>query len=200
MLERLKTTGKNTRLGQLDVSWNAGCGGDTNSNVVYRLSNEQGFYKILKSDQALEQKKGGEEKKCNIKVWILASGTNNLHPKRGLREADVESWKVLVQACLRIAPGSKVLACDMFYRKDVEDELVDRGNEMLREVVGEINSEMETSMQDGEKCEGRVTWVEVRHLICRDMLEDHVHLNEEGYEMWDRVLWPHVAETSEMEK
>lgn len=40
MLERFKTTGAATRLGNLESVWNAGCGGDKNENVLYRL--EQG--------------------------------------------------------------------------------------------------------------------------------------------------------------
>lgn len=177
MLERLKTTGKDTKLGKLDVAWNAGCGGDKNENVIYRL--EQGLYSILRT----AQKESNNE--SDIKVWVLASGTNNLHPKRGLREEDAGSWKVLVQACLDIAPGSMVLACDVFHRKDIEDRLVDEGNEMLRKAVEEVDKE------DGKE---RVKWVEARHLISKDMLEDHVHLNEDGYKVWDGVLWPYVAE------
>lgn len=39
----------------------------------------------------------------------------------------------------------------------------------------------------------RVIWVEARHLITKDMLVDHVHLNEEGCRVWDAVLFPYVA-------
>lgn len=190
MLERLKTTGKTTKLAGLDVAWNAGCGGDKNENVVYRLSEPQGLYSILKFAHNDEVKEG-EERKCDIKLWVLASGTNNLHPKRGLRDEDVKSWRVLVQSCLSIAPGSQVVACDVFHRKDIEDRLVDEGNENLRRVVEELNRDLG---------EDKVKWVEARHLISKEMLVDHVHLNEEGYGVWDRVLWPYVAEALGMER
>lgn len=183
MLERLKTTGKSTRIAQLAQSWNAGCGGDKNENIMYRLS--QGLYSTLASEQRKDASK------CDIKLWILASGTNNLHPKRVFRDADVKSWKMLVEACLRIAPRSGVVACDMFYRMDVPDEVVDGSNELLKGVVDHVNRELEET--SGEEAGRRVEWVESRKLISKEMLVDHVHLNEEGYRVWDGALWPYIA-------
>ena len=175
MLERFKTTGAATKLGRLaseGVAWNAGCGGDKHENVLYRL--HEGLYQHLKTAQ--------EDGRCDIKLIILASGTNNLHVKRGLRPADVESYRLLLQACLRIAPKCTVLACDMFYRKDVADRLVDAGNTMLREVVEE------------NVWDGRVRWVKARGMLGKEMLADHVHLNEMGYAVWDEVLGKVVEE------
>jgi hypothetical protein len=175
MLERFKTTGTATRLGRLSskgLAWNAGCGGDKNENVLYRL--HEGLYQHLKTAQ--------EDGRCNIKLIVLASGTNNLHVRRGLRGLDVESYRLLLQACLRVAPRCRVLACDVFYRKDVADGLVDAGNKLLRAVVEE------------DEWEGRVTWVEARGALGKEVLADHVHLDEEGYTVWDEVLWKIVGE------
>lgn len=174
MLERLKTTGKHTELEKLGTdsgAWNAGCGGDKNEHILYRLS--LGMYTLLK--QPCENK--------DIKLWILASGTNNLHAKRPFREADVQSYRLLLEACLRIEPRSTVLACDMFYRKDILDEVVERSNELLKSVVEDVNKEI------GDE---RVVWVEARGKLGKENLVDHVHLNGEGYEIWGNVLWPHV--------
>lgn len=178
MLERFKSTGAAARLRNLESAWNAGCGGDKNENVLYRL--EQGLYGMLKVAQQTA------DGKCNIKLWILASGTNNLHPKRAFRASDVESWKLLVEACLRIAPKSRVVACDVLYRQDIPDGIVDASNQSLKECLDGINDE-------------RVTWVGARHMISKEMLVDKVHLNEEGYEVWDGVLWPHVARVLALE-
>jgi len=197
MLERFKTSGITTDIGKLGdtgVAFNAGVGGDRNQNVVYRLT--EGLYNMLKT---------AKKDVCDIKLWILASGTNNLQKKRAFRKQDVESWRVLVEACLRIAPASTVLACDMSYRLDLPDGIVDQSNEMLREVVGEINEalrvenmEKEHGLQANEAQTERdrsdqVKWIETRHMFSKDMLDDHVHLNEEGYRVWDSVLWPLVA-------
>jgi hypothetical protein len=177
MLERLKTTGYETQLARLSTSWNAGCGGDKNENVIYRMTS--GTYRALAQPSSAP----------NIKLWILASGTNNLRPKAPFRPLDVESWQLLLESCLRIAPDSKVLACDMFYRKDIPDEIVDQSNEKLKEVVRGINEEL---VKRG--MEERVMWVEVRNSIGKHMLVDNVHLNEEGYQVWDGILWPYVQD------
>ncbi|KAI4655088.1 uncharacterized protein J4E79_008153 [Alternaria viburni] len=194
MLERFKTSGITTDIGKLSdtgVAWNAGVGGDSNQNVAYRLAG--GLYSLLKT---------AKKDVCDIKLWIVASGTNNLQKKRAFQKQDVESWRVLVEACLRIAPESTVLACDMSYRLDIPDAIVDQSNEMLREVVGEINgalrAEKEHALQTYEDQterdrEDKVKWVDTRHMFIKNMLDDHVHLNEEGYWLWDFVLWPHVA-------
>ncbi|KAI4651858.1 hypothetical protein J4E93_002054 [Alternaria ventricosa] len=196
MLERFKTSGITTDMGKLGdtgVAWNAGVGGDSNQNVAYRLT--EGLYDMLKT---------AKKDVCDIKLWILASGTNNLQKKRAFRKQDMESWRVLVEACLRIAPESTVLACDMSYRLDIPDEIVDQSNEMLREVVGEINEalrvenmekehELQTYEAQTERDrEDKVKWVGTRHMFSKNMLDDHVHLNEEGYWLWDFALWPHV--------
>lgn len=46
----------------------------------------------------------------------------------------------------------------------------------------------------------RVVWVEARRKIGKEMLEDHVHLKEEGYAVWDGVLWPYVVGALGMEE
>jgi hypothetical protein len=89
MIERFKTTGAITHLGRLGkegVAWNAGCGGDKNENVLYRL--HEGLYQHLKTAQ--------EEGRCDIKLIILASGTNDVRLKKGLREEDVEAYRLLL--------------------------------------------------------------------------------------------------------
>ena len=188
----IKTTGANTnigRLGNMGVAWNAGVGGDKNESVAYRLN--EGLYDMLRN---------AKKERCNIRVWILTSGTNNLHAKRPFRKQDVESWRMLVETCLRIAPESMVLACDMTYRKDIADVFVDESNRMLKEVVEEMNEILQKDMEKEDhsqsgKCQGdRVKWIDSRHVISKDMLVDHVHLNEEGYRTWHTALWPLVAE------
>jgi hypothetical protein len=40
---------------------------------------------------------------------------------------------------------------------------------------------------------GNVTWVKARDLL-KGMLVDYVHLNEDGYRVWDEHLWEIVQE------
>lgn len=78
------------------------------------------------------------------------------------------------------------MACDLLYRLDIPDGIVDASNRALKECLDGMDEE-------------RVMWVEARHVIPREMLVDKVHLNEEGYEVWDGVLWPYVAKVLELE-
>lgn len=69
-IERFKTTGKNTQLGQLHFpqAFNAGVGGDKIENILYRV--DLGLLRLLKP--------------TNPKLIVLQLGTNNLQPKTAL--------------------------------------------------------------------------------------------------------------------
>lgn len=168
MLERLKTTGALTGLAKLSGSFNAGCGGDKIENVLYRLDL---MYPLLQN--------------CSdIKLWVVMVGTNNLR-KKGFRPTDVALYRLLLQALLRIAPGSKVLACEMFWRKDIEDRYVDEANRMVREMIKTMNDTLG---------DARILWSEAPEDVTKEMFEDHVHLDEHGYSKWDGHLITRVRE------
>lgn len=173
MLERFKITGSSTRLGLLcravaGSGWDASVGGDKNESVLYRL--DQGLRVVL-------SKYG-----TDIKLVVLASGTNNLHPKHGFKAKDLESWSALLHECLALASNAEVLVCDVFHRTDILDSVIEAANVQLKAVVNGLDA----------RDRARVVWVEARHVITKNMLVDHVHLNEEGYAVWDKVLWPFV--------
>ncbi|OAQ32055.1 SGNH hydrolase [Linnemannia elongata AG-77] len=168
MLERLKTTGISTGLAKLSGSFNVGCGGDKIENVLYRLDL---MYPLLQNCR-------------DIKLWIVMVGTNNLR-KKGFRPADVALYRLLLQALLRIAPRSKVLACEMFRRKDIEDRYVDEANRMVKEMIKAMNDTLG---------DARIMWSEAPEDVTKEMFEDHVHLDELGYSRWDGHLLPRVQE------
>ncbi|KAG0208413.1 hypothetical protein BGX28_000631 [Mortierella sp. GBA30] len=167
MLERLKTTGISTDLAQLQDSFNAGCGGDKIENVLYRLSF---MYPYLEQHP--------------IKLWVVMVGTNNLR-KKGLRPSDVELYRLLLQVLLMIAPRSKVLACEIFRRKDIEDHCVDEANGMLKRMIDEMNVNLK---------EERVIWSDAPAQVTKEELDDHVHLDAEGYRLWDETLYSRILE------
>ncbi|KAF9434065.1 hypothetical protein BGZ76_008627 [Entomortierella beljakovae] len=167
MLERLKTTGTSTELAKLPKSFNAGCGGDKIENVLFRLS----FMSPLLENRS-------------IKLWVVMVGTNNLR-KKGLRASDIELYRLLLQALLRIEPESKILACEVFKRKDIGDGYVDEGNRLIKAMITEMNVNL-GSEQD------RIIWSSVPVEPTIEHLDDHVHLNEEGYRIWDETLYPRV--------
>ena len=115
------------------------------------------------------------------KLYVIHIGTNNLRSNRGpLRPFEVDNLRLILEAILASDPGTKILLCEIFRRQDIGDWQVKESNELYEEVVCKVNEE-----------EGRErVWVQAmpesidvgRHLV------DHVHLNFEGYRIWEGVL------------
>jgi lysophospholipase L1-like esterase len=174
MLERFKTTGVSTRIAKLPRHFNAGVGGDKIASVLYRV--DLGLLRELE--------------KFEPKIWIVCVGTNDLRPNRTLGDKELEAYKVLLQACLRTSVGSRILATAVTYRKDIPDAIVDASNERLKRVGEKLNEEV--------GCEV-VRWLDKPEGLDKERhLVDHVHFNEEGYWVWDEVLFPVVEETIEL--
>lgn len=170
MLERLKTTGINTNLHNLQQSFNLGVGGDRIQNVLYRL--DLGYIELLGSR--------------HTRLWVVHIGTNDLTPKRGLRNSEISCYRLLLQALLNLSPESQVLVTGLFKRKDVSDEIVEKSNEAIQGLVEDLNGQLDGS---------RLVWLAPTDSVTKEMLVDHVHLTEEGYDLWDEDLCPRVLET-----
>ncbi|CAF4327966.1 unnamed protein product, partial [Adineta steineri] len=76
MLERFKTTGQYTQIGQMQYPqlFNAGVGGDKIENVLYRIS--LGLLRLLKPR--------------NPKVFVLYVGGNDIQPKQALTHQNLD--------------------------------------------------------------------------------------------------------------
>ncbi|KAL2071049.1 hypothetical protein VTL71DRAFT_12284 [Oculimacula yallundae] len=168
-IERFATTGSRTRTAQLPSCINLGVGGDRIENVLYRLDSD--LFTLL-------QNRG-------IKVWVLKIGANHLGRKKGLKRKEVDLYRVLLHALFRIAPGSKVVAAGLGRRRDVDEDKIERSNGVMRECAEEVDRAMGG---------GRVVWVDVPEEInAEEHLSDHCHMNEEGYRIWDEVLYPMIV-------
>ncbi|KAK6336972.1 hypothetical protein TWF718_009760 [Orbilia javanica] len=186
MLERLKTTGQNTRLHNLPRSFNLGVGGDKIENVLYRL--HTGYISLLANRPP--------------KLWVVHIGTNNLRPKKGLRDSgpsDYENFQILIQTLWILCPGSKVLVTGLFPRRDVDDSLVQASNRGLEASLDELGRGLkairDSLPEPGLYSEtGALFWAEPTGAINTEVLVDHVHLNEEGYNLWDESLYPRILE------
>lgn len=113
---------------------NAGCGGDKIQNILYRLVGdpERGLTGLA---EALSSPK----RQRKIKLWVVQAGTNNLHPKKGLTDASVQTYRVLLESILNISDESThVLVTGLFYRKDIKKELVAQANTKLKKLVHEL--------------------------------------------------------------
>ncbi|KAF6788430.1 acetylhydrolase [Colletotrichum musicola] len=160
-------------LHRLEGVFNAGVGGDKIENLVYRLVGSTDVDRPLDSLlDLLRQRK--------VRVWVLHVGTNNLHPKRGLKEKHLDLLRLVVGALLEA--GGRVLLVGLFRRRDVGDDLVGEATEGYRRIAREFEA----------RESGRVEFVEPSEVEMDRCLEDHVHLNEEGYRVWGEMLMKRV--------
>jgi hypothetical protein len=130
-LERFKTTGKHTQIGQLPYPhvFNAGVGGDKIENVLYRV--DLGLLNLLKLR--------------NPKLVVLQVGTNNLRPKQGLERQHLDDYYLLLQAVLRILSArTQILVTGFFKRTDIDDQFVMQSNLALKELVVRISTKETT--------------------------------------------------------
>lgn len=119
MLERFKTTGHDLNLGLKPHIFNAGVGGDTIPNVLYRI------------DLGLLQAAKTQEK---VDMTIVNIGSNDLtKPGRSLTEFQLYQFALHLEALRRIFP--RIVVTALFYKKDVHLSDVDRSNEDLQKIV-----------------------------------------------------------------
>lgn len=95
------------------------------ANVLFRLG-EKGLYTALRQ-------RGG------ARFVILDIGTNDLTPKRPLTQEVLNQYALVLEAACRLSPKGPILVDEIHYRKDIGDELVDRSNEDLRQLVEDFN-------------------------------------------------------------
>ncbi|KAL3301703.1 SGNH hydrolase [Colletotrichum asianum] len=162
------------KLARLQGVFNAGVGGDKFENVIYRLTGSSDPSRPLGGLlDALRNR--------NVKLWVVHMGTNNLHPKRGLRDSDLALLRLIVEALLGM--GGKILLVGLFRRKDINDELVVKANENYLKLVRQFQ----------EEPSDRIEFLNPPLVDMDGCLVDHVHLNEKGYQIWSEVLFGAVT-------
>lgn len=208
--------------------FNAGCGGDTIENVLYRLVGDQSHGEPEKNLIGLADALSVHDNK--VQLWIVHVGTNDLHKKKGLTDKSVLAMRVLLTTLFEISgPQTHILVSGIFYRTDIRRELVDQGNEKLKRLVSELSDVNGVLAQhkggqpgtdmDERQDSGQSTTEEVQNNIMGDTaidtenpsprieflcgsdnidpdqhLDDHVHLNLHGYQIWTKTLLPKANE------
>ncbi|KAL2160686.1 hypothetical protein VTH06DRAFT_882 [Thermothelomyces fergusii] len=176
-------------LERLQGIFNAGVGGDMIQNLVYRL---------VGSGNGRGDRDGDREDlpgllpalaaAGTVRIWVLHVGTNNLSPKKGLSDRDVDALRRVTTALSKVHPERgkcRVLVTGLFYRKDVSRELVDGANEKIQGMVKGLQDECGSE---------RVTYLPPTAAVnSGDHLEDHVHLTLQGYQLWIETLFPSIA-------
>ena len=155
--------------------FNAGVGGDKIQNVIYRLVGDQ-----ERGLPALLPLLAG-----SVQLWVVHVGTNNLSPKKGWSRADEAALRELAGALLAANPTCKVVLTRLLARTDVPWEIVSGVNETVKGIAEQLMEEVGSERVDYWNPPGADTW-----LNREKHLDDHVHLNLEGYRLWVEVLHP----------
>ena len=178
MLERFKTTGKYTQIGQLQYphAFNGGVGGDKIENILYRIS--LGLFSMLEAKTP--------------KLVVIHIGTNNLQPKQPLHGLHLSNYRLLLQASLRLLPvQTQILVTGLFNRRDVDKRCILQSNMDIQQMVHTMNvQETEGRVEENH----RVHWMEAPEEIQEDHLADNVHLNLLGYRIWDEKLFARIQQ------
>lgn len=172
-LKTLPTGSAQYQLTTLPSSVNLGCGGDKIENVLYRLY--AGTYRLLLPLSP------------SIKLIILHVGTNNLRPLHPLTATECAKYSLLLAALLKIAPGATLVCSGLFHRRDIPDGVVGESTDELKKVVEELDN---AGVEDWT---GRVKWADAPVVGEAEMV-DHVHLNGDGYRLWERALGGVIAQ------
>lgn len=175
-VERISGSQQESGLGRIDGVFNAGVGGDRIENMLYRLLGDPNE-KLTGLIPIFNER--------DVRLWIVQAGTNNLHRKHGLRDNDHDLLRLLLQTLLKISHGAIILLTELFYRKDIPDELVDKANEKRRSLIATMNTNI--GREAIVSLPAPMEFSKDRHLY------DHVHLNLEGYQIWAEVLVPKAA-------
>lgn len=169
-IELFKTTGRDTQIANRPNTFNAGCSGDTIENVLYRL--RLGLLDLIQP--------------LFPKLWVVHIGTNNLLSNKPLQKVELDNYRLLLRALFSVSPPkARVLAVAIFKRKDRDDDVVRVSNEGIKKAVEDVN---------GEEGRERVRFVEQPEELGGEHMADHLHFNEEGYDIWGRVLAARVEE------
>ncbi|KAH8776552.1 SGNH hydrolase-type esterase domain-containing protein [Diaporthe sp. PMI_573] len=159
---------------------NFGCGGDKIEHVLFRVIGDQGNdLRGLANELHPAEDHSTQQRP---KLWVIQAGTNNLTPKKGLNDNSLDSMEVLLRTLHGLTcPGSRFLLTGLFYRTDVSNELVDKANAALQALVAKLQQEF-PGPHTFEFLPAPQMYVD------GGLLEDHVHLNREGYRQWMQTL------------
>jgi lysophospholipase L1-like esterase len=159
--------------------YNTGVGGDRTQHVLWRI--DQGELDGIEP---------------NPKVAMLMIGTNNLGPNKSDEEI-ADGVKACVEDIHKHLPKTKVLLLGIFPRDYKKQPDVGSPDEPVRARIKHIN-EIIAKLDDGGKT---VKYLDIGDKFLdkdgglhTDIMPDHLHPNDKGYEIWADAVKPVIEE------
>jgi lysophospholipase L1-like esterase len=149
--------------------WNAanfGWGGDTTSNILWRLRN-------------------GELEGLKPKAFVILAGTNNLATAPADCDAEeiAQGIKAIVETCQRQAPDARIILTAIFPRND---------NRAALQIIRQINERI-AKLADGQRVrflDVNDKLADADGKLYDGMTMDGLHPTVRGYEIWAAGLRP----------
>lgn len=172
---------------------NFGCGGDKIENIIFRVIGDEGLSLAGLADKLYPSV--AEANELPPKLWVIHAGTNNLKPKKGLDIKGLHAMEALLDTLYHMAsPGTRFLLTGLFYRKDIPNGLVDEANKQLKDLVIRLQNESTVDIVAVQAHTFEFLAPELDWDTTTSLLDDHVHLNLEGYRIWMKTLRPKVEQ------
>ena len=106
-----------------------------------------------------------------------------------MTDRDLDACHILPEAIHRSFPTAMILVTGLFQRQDVPPELVEDSNRKIKGLVDVL----------GEMKKWKICFLPATSAVSVPMASntgkhfaDHVHLNKDGYDIWDGDLCPVV--------
>jgi lysophospholipase L1-like esterase len=153
--------------------WNAanfGWGGDTTSNILWRLNN-------------------GELDGLRPKVFVILAGANNLNPNSDKADAEkiAAGVKAIIDLCQRKAPKAKIILTAIFPRND---------HPQLLPIIRDVNERL-ARFADGNRIRFlnvNDKLADADGKLRDGMMHDGLHPTRRGYEVWASGLKPILSQ------
>jgi beta-glucosidase len=167
-----ETTGKpvaDTYFSDFSI-YNIGFSGDRTENVLWRFNN-------------------GEIDGINPELAVVMIGTNNTGHRQDSSECTARGIEIILDELNEKLPETEVLLLAVFPRGETPDD-------ELRQINNEINQRI-TSFADGEQVHFmniNSVFLDKDGTLPEGIMPDHLHPNEQGYELWAEAMLPAIRE------
>lgn len=153
---------------------NLGFSGDRTENVLWRIEN-------------------GALDKLDPKVAVMMIGTNNTGHRQDSPECTAKGIEMILNELNDRLPDTHVLLLAIFPRSESPDDELRELNEDINNRIREFDSRENVTFENINKI-----FLTEDGVLAEEIMPDHLHPNEYGYELWAEEMLPMMKRLLEM--